>query len=276
MSANQPEILCPECGTRNPADAIHCAECGYRLQNHGQATSVWRRPVSDMPTEAIPLRGSSQATTPFESTGSPPPIGPTPPRPAWTPPPVQPSPPSGPSGCVLGFLGLLIIAIVAGFFAWSVGRSYVRSRVNDRITSGIVTQVSRIPAVTPPASGKIVITDAEVNAQIKAYSGSLDPIKDPVATIDRSGIHVRFKVYGTTSTFSRLPVAAGGKIVILKPEITGGIAGQFVDANTVASIIEAQLADLLRRSGVTPASITLADGSLTVNTALPTARGNGA
>jgi hypothetical protein len=268
VSAIPPEIVCPDCGASNPADAIHCAECGHRLQSHGQATSVWRRPVSDMPTEAIPAYGSSQATTPFSPSGPPEPFGPPPPT--WAPPPVVPRKPSGPSGCVLGFLGLLIIAIAAGFFVWSVGRSYVRSQVNDRITSGIVTQVGQIPAVTPPASGKITITDAEVNEEIQAYAGSLDPIKDPVATIDQSGIHVRFKVYGTSSEFSGIPVAAGGKIVILRPKITGGVAGQFVDADAVASVVEEQLADLLRRSGVTPASITLADGSLTINTAVPT------
>lgn len=275
MSATPPEILCPECGASNPADAIHCAECGHRLQNHGQATSVWRRPVSDMPTEAIPAYGSSRATTPFSPSGPTAPLAPTPPPPTWTPPPVVPRKPSGPSGCVLGFLGLLIIVIVALLFAWSIGRSYVRSQVNDRITSGIVTQVGRIPAATPPASGKIVITGAQVNARIKAYSGSLDPIKNPVATIDQSGIHVRFKVYGTTSTFSGIPVAASGTIVILKPKISGGVAGQFVDADAVASVVEEQLADLLRRSGITPASITLADGSLTINTATPTAVSNG-
>jgi hypothetical protein len=274
VSVNPPEIVCPDCGASNPGDAIHCAECGHRLQSHGQATSVWRRPVSDMPTEAIPAYGSSQATTPFSPSGPAAPLGPTPPPPVWTPP-VAPRKPSGPSGCVLGVLGLLIIAIVALFFAWSIGRSYVRSQVNDRITSGIVTQVGQIPAVTPPASGKIVITDDEVNEQIQAYAGSLDPIKDPVATIDQSGIHVRFKAYGTSSEFSGIPVAAGGKIVILKPKISGGVAGQFVDADAVASIVEEQLADLLRRSGVTPASITLADGSLTINTATPTAVSNG-
>jgi hypothetical protein len=276
VSSRAPDILCPECGTRNPSDAVHCAECGHRLQSHGQSTSVWRRPVSsrgDAPTEAIPLLGSSQATTPFDSSGPSVPLGPRPVQ-SPTPPPATP-PPSGPPGCLLGFLGLLIIAIVAGFFAWSVGRSYVRSQVNDRIESGIVTQVSRIPAVTPPASGRIVITQAEVNDQIKAYAGSLDPIKDPVATIDRTGIHVHFTVYGRSSEFSGLPVAAGGKIVILKPKISG-LAGQFVDADAVSTIVEEQLADLLRRSGVTPASITLADGSLTVNTGAPRSAGNGA
>lgn len=190
-----------------------------------------------------------------------------------TPPQRQYAKPNGPPGCVLGAFGLLIIAIVAALFAWSVARPYVRDRVGDRITSGVSTQVSGIPVVTVPAGGKITVTQADVNATIKDYAGSLDPISDPVAVIDRTGIHVKFKIYGTSSEFSALPVAAGGKIVLLKPKVSG-TAGQFVDAGQLATIIEQQLASLMARSNLKPTSVVLSDGALTINTGPSGTAGN--
>lgn len=285
MTARQPDIVCPECGSSNPAGSIHCAECGFRLANHGQAPNLWRRASGGSPSRPMV---SSQATTPFEPIPSDPtaPIASPsvpPPRPpmVWplsTPGPMPSQPPrtkpSGPSGCVLGGLAVLIIAIVAALFAWSIARPYVRGRVGDRITSGVSTQVSEIGVVTVTATGKITLTQDEVNTAIKGYSGSLDPISDPVATLNRTGVHVKFTLYGTTSEFSALPVAAGGKIVLLKPKISG-VAGQFVDAGQLATVIEQQLAALMARSNLTPASVTLIDGALIINTNTgPSAAGN--
>ena len=287
MTSNRTEAVCPECGTSNPAGSVHCAQCGRRLISHGQAGSVWRRPVaakSDSSTDVIDLipisATSSQATTPIPSgdwnSGATRPLAPggnpeaswtssKPPSPTPPPPlPIQPKP-GGPPGCVLGCLGLLIVLVIAGVFAWSVGRPYLRDRVGDRISSGISTQVAAIPQVTVTSSGRLTVTDAEINREIQDYSGSIDPISDPVATIDRTGIHIKFDVYGASSEFSGLPIVQAGRIVIRDPKITG-VAGQVVDADAIAAMVEEQLAGLMRRSGLTPSSIVLSQGSLTVVT----------
>jgi hypothetical protein len=285
MSAGQADVTCPECGATNPAGAVHCAECGERLASHGRAASVWSRPVAakgDDATDVIDLVPrssiSSQATTPIPNgdwnNGGARPLAPgESPESTWTssPPPVRPpSPPvqpkpGGPPGCVLGCLGLLIVLAVAVVFVYSVGRPYLRDRVGDRISEGIATQVGAIPQVTVTSAGRITLTNADINNAIHDYTGSIDPISDPVATIDRTGIHIKFKVYGTSSEFSGLPVVAAGRIVLLKPKISG-VAGRVVDTDAIVSMVEDQLAALMSRSGLTPTSIVLGDGSLSVVT----------
>jgi hypothetical protein len=285
MTAGQPDVICPECGAVNPAGSVHCAECGRRLTSHGQAASVWSRPTavkSDQATDVIdlvPLSSlSSQATTPIPNgdwnNGGARPLAPgEPPESTWTSPPspvrppTPPAPPKpgGPPGCVLGCLGLLIVLVVAGVFAYSVGRPYLRDRVGDRISEGISTQVGAIPDVTVTSGGRLTLTNADLNNAIHDYTGSLDPISNPVATIDRAGIHIKFKIYGTSSEFSGLPVVSAGRIVILKPKISG-VAGRVVDADSIVTIVEDQLAALMSRSGLTPSSIVLDNGSLSVVT----------
>ena len=294
MAQTPPDVICPECRAANPAGSIHCANCGLRLISHGQATNVWSRPavatpetakdaadfanapaLSSQATMPIPAgdwnAGASRSAAPSEDT----PTTWTPPRPA---PPIGPrvpavQKPGGPPGFVLGCFGLLIVLAVAGLFAWSVGRPYVRNRVGERVSSGVATEVGAIPEVTVTSSGEITLTDADLNRSISDYSGSIDPISDPVATIDRTGMHIRFKVYSRSSEFTGLPIVQGGRIVIRDSSISG-LAGQVVDADEIASIVEQQLADLMTRSNLTPSSIVLSDGSLSVITAPAAGSGN--
>ena len=238
MKPNPAEVICPECGANNPADAVHCGQCGRRLTTHGQAANVWSRPIaaaSDAQTDVIDLvpvaTMSSQATTPIPSgdwnNGGTRPLAPgAPPESEWTPASASPPPsapikpkPSGPPGCVLGCTGLFIVLIVAAIFGGMIGRSYLRNQADDRITAGITTQLGAIENVTVNA-GTLTLTDANINSQIKSFTGSLGPISDPVASINRDGIHITFDVLGRSSEFSGQPIVRDGRIVILNPKIS--------------------------------------------------------
>ncbi len=289
MKPNLADINCPECGASNPADAVHCAQCGRRLATHGQAANVWSRPIaaaSDAQTAAIDLTPvsalSSQATTPIPGGdwggGGTRPLAPgAPPEPVLTPQPASPPPsapnkpkPGGPPGCVLGCTGLFIVLIVAAIFGGMIGRSYVRDQADERISTGITTQLGAIDNVTVNA-GALTLTGAEINNQIKSFTGSLGPISDPVASIDPTGVHITFDVLGRSSEVTGQPIVRGGKIVILDPRISGP-ARFVVDASTISAIAEEQLAGLMARSNITPKSIVLGQNSLTVVTTESTSK----
>jgi len=278
MTPNPADIICPECSAANPADAVHCAQCGRRLISHGQAANVWSRPIaaaSEAQTNAIdptPVSAkSSQATTPisggdWNDGGAQPRASISQPEATWGRPPAAPvkRKPGGPPSWVLGCLGIFIVLIVAAIFGGMVGRAYIRGQADDRIKEGITTQVGAMPNLTVNA-GTLTLTDAEINRQIKSFTGSLDPISDPVASLDREGIHITFDVLGRSSKFSGQPIVRDGKIVILNPAISGP-ARFIVDADSISSIAEEQLAALMTRSNITPKSIVLSQGALTVIT----------
>jgi hypothetical protein len=171
----------------------------------------------------------------------------------------------GPAGCLLGVLAFLIIAVVAGVFAWAVARPMVNDRVQKQLDRGLATQVAAISVPTAQVTGQVTLTEDQINREIAANAGSFDPVKNPRVRVLPNELRVSFDLYGVTSTYRGGLAVNNGKIVVVDPQLSGP-AGKILDAGQVADILEAQLASLMERSRVRPTAVRLQDGKMTVTT----------
>ncbi len=290
---------CLTCGTQNPLSANLCVRCGQPLPKPGDLGRLWGvdpdagpggNGVIDLAPAGDP---SSQVTAPLGPTRTYDPLIPEPETPvdpwsargsrlgtgspgatvsypAVTPGALGASAPvaakrRGPGGCLLGLLALLIIAAIGGAFAWTVARPLVSDRVREELDRGIATQVAAIDAPVLRSPGQMTLTEDQINREIEAVAGSYDPVENVRVRILQEEIRVSFDLYGTTSTYRGGVAVKQGRIVVVDPELSGA-AGQLLDADDVAEILETQLAALMERSNVTPTAVRLRDGQLTVTT----------
>ncbi|MEA2524050.1 MAG: hypothetical protein QOF73_1277 [Thermomicrobiales bacterium] len=171
----------------------------------------------------------------------------------------------GPAGCLLGMLAFVIIAAVAGVFAWAIAKPIVNDRVQAELDHGIATQVAAIDVPSLRTAGRITLTEDEINAEIGRFAGSYDPVKNLRFRILPEELRVSFDLYGVTSTYRGGLKVENGRMVVVDPELSGP-AGQILDAREIADILETQLASLMDRSDVQPAAVRLREGVLTVTT----------
>jgi hypothetical protein len=171
----------------------------------------------------------------------------------------------GPGGCLLGFLAFLIIGAVSAVFIWAIAKPIVSDRVQKELDRGIATQVAAIDTPKLQAAGTMTLTEADINREIQGLEGSYDPVKNLDVQIDPDEISVSFDLYGVTSTYRGGAKVEDGQIVVVDPELSGP-AGQFLNAEDVAEILETQLASLMERSDLQPTAVRLGDGEMTVTT----------
>ena len=172
----------------------------------------------------------------------------------------------GPSGCLLGALGLVLIALVGAVL---VGLVAYNAATGDGLRDGLrevaATEVTQIGPVDVPEDGRLTVSEADVNRTIRRYTDEYGAISDPTFTIDPSGVVLNFSVLGVDSSYRSGMVAEGGRLRLTDPEASGA-AGRVLDADEMVGIVEPALNDVLRQSGVTAAAVELGDGELTVIT----------
>jgi hypothetical protein len=171
----------------------------------------------------------------------------------------------GPHGCLLGVIAVLLICVVTGAFAWLVGRPFVTNAVESEVDRTITTQVAAIATLPVEPNGEIVVTEAQINESIRSYQGSFDPIKDPRVEIAENEVRVRFKLYGSTSTY-RGGLEVHNNHLIVVDERVDGPAGRVLDETDLATILEHQVATLLDRFDLEPVAVHVDDGAITIET----------
>src|SRR5262249_19225714 len=138
-------------------------------------------------------------------------------------------------------------------------------RVEKQLDRGLSTQVAVISVPTVQVTGQVTLTEDEINKEIAGYAGSFDPVKNPRVRVLPDELRVSFDLYGVTSTYRGGLKVDNGKIVVVDPELSGP-AAQVLDAQSVADILETQLATLMARSRVQATGVRLQDGKMTVTT----------
>jgi hypothetical protein len=198
-----------------------------------------------------------------------PPQGGAPPPAYGAPPPYAYAPPTrgrrGPGGCLLGLLAFLLICVVAAGFAVLVARPYVSGRVRDELDRTLSTQVADLPPITVEAAGQFVVTEREINQNIRLYAAAYDPIEDPVVSITTNEIRVDFDLYGTSSAYHGGLTVRGGRVVVVDPEVEGP-AGQVLDAEDLAAVLEEQFAAVMTRSNLRPTRVQLRNNEVVITT----------
>ncbi len=193
--------------------------------------------------------------------------------PGGPPPGAPPTPPAGrrgPSGCLLGALGVVIVGLVAAALIVMV---IVNGATGDGLRDGLrevaATEASRVGPVEIPADGRLSVTEAEINRSIRQYTDDFGAIDDPTVNIAPDGLELNFSTVGIASTWRAGMAVEDGRLVLTDPS-ADGLASRVLGADDVVAVVEPALNDILRQSGVIATSVELGDGELTVVTA-PTA-----
>lgn len=285
--------FCPACGARLTPGVSHCPSCGQPLANRDEIARLWgvdpdapadESAIIDLYPESL---ASLQATTPFTQTRpfqpsdraasksepdpwssaggtlgkkAAPPTTPTPP------PPIAPPPkPGGPPGCLLGCLALLIIAGMAALLAWGAVRPWISDQVEEEISIGLTNELRQIDAIPVTSGGRITLTEDEINADLAAHAEEYRPIERASVAISDEEIAVTFELYGVSSTYRGGLAVVNGRLTVIDPSLSGP-AGRIIDADEIGAVFEREVAELLRRSNISPASVRLRDGSLVITT----------
>lgn len=284
-------VFCPNCGTRNLATAQACRSCGELLPTREDRPRFQRRsPASNDPalqeTQAIPVRPPAAPPSSSPPPAPPPPVTPVTPAPKAAPAqPHYPSPPPeavrplptpsrartlpgvqrGPHGCLLGIIALVLICLAAGSLVWLVGRPLLTTAVEREIDRTVATQVAGIERIPLESTGEIVITEEEINRNLQDYEGSLDPVEDLEVEVVADEVRVRFRLYGSTSTYRGNLDVRGNRLVVVDEHIDGP-AGRVLDAGGLATILEDEVAALLDRFDLEPVDVRVRDGAIRIET----------
>ena len=173
---------------------------------------------------------------------------------------------SGPPGFLLGCLAILIIVGIGALLAWGAVRAVVSDEIEDELSVGITNELRSVDNVPPPTSGRVRITEDEVNAALRENADRYEPVEDVAVAIDSDAITIRFSLYGLESTYRTGLAVDDGRIVLVDSSLDGA-AGRFVDVDEVGAVFEAEVAELLRRSNLQPTEVSLRDGSVVITTA---------
>jgi hypothetical protein len=235
------------------------------------------------PPPAAPTASATAATQTASRTGAPPSPPPTRPAPAASSqqpspavhyplaPPIKPQPRinpqfrSGPHGCILGVIAVVMICSLVGGFAWLIGRPLLTDATESEVDEGIATQVAGIEQLPVEPSGELRITEAEINDGIASYGGSFDPVEDPRVEIEDGEISVGFELYGSRSTYRGDLDVRDGRLVVVDARVDGP-AGRFLDEDAFAEILEGQFAALMNRFDLVPTDVRVADGVVVIET----------
>ncbi len=170
-------------------------------------------------------------------------------------------------GCLMGLAAIGIFCVVAGILGWQLlARPYARDLAHDRLEAAAATQVVAIGTLPVPPSGRVTITDEQVNRALQANPDRYDPLEDPTLTFTPNWVQVAFDLYGTRSTYTAGLAVENGSLAVVDGRVDGP-AGQVLVAEDAAAIVEQQLAALLARSDRRVTGVRLGDGTLAIETA---------
>ena len=173
----------------------------------------------------------------------------------------------GPSGCLLGALGVVLIALVGAVLVALIAyNATTGGQLRDGLRNVAATEVTQLGPVDVPQDGRLTVSEADVNRTIRRYTDDYGAISDPTFEIADSGVVLNFSVLGIDSSYRSGLVAEGGQLRLTDPEAFGA-ASRVLSADDMTGIVEPALNDILAQSGVTATGVELGDGELTVLTA---------
>ncbi len=173
----------------------------------------------------------------------------------------------GPSGCLLGALGVVLIALVGAVLVALIAYDATTGgQLRDGLRDVAATEVTQIGPVDVPEDGRLAVSEADVNRTIRRYTDDYGAISDPTFEIADNGVVLNFSVLGIDSSYRSGLVAEGGQLRLTAPVATGA-AARVLSADDLTGIVEPALNDILAQSGVTATGVELGDGELTVLTA---------
>lgn len=273
----QPGSDQPSYGQTGYGDYDHGAYGSAQADNASyQQTAPYGAPYGSYDPYGSPASASDtyQYGTPPQTQSYPydPPSDPSPPAAS----PRQPLPPpvrreSGPAGCIMGCLAVLIIAaLAAAFVGLGIVRPLLKDEIGDEIERVVATQVAQQLAPgdgTPEfTAGTYVISADEINDDLRRNSDAYEPLDSPEITIDPDGLELSFEAFGQESSYRGGVAVENGRIVLTDVEASG-LAERVLPANDVQEILEGEFNGYILDAGLIVEEAQLSDGELILTTA---------
>jgi hypothetical protein len=158
-----------------------------------------------------------------------------------------------------------LIGAVAGLLAWGAVRPLISNQVEEEISVGLSNELRDVERVPVTGSGRITLSEAEINQDLKRNAELYQPVENASVSIAPDGIAIRFEMYGVSSTYQSGLAVEDGRLVVVDPSLNGP-AGRIIDADAIGAVFEREVAELLRRSDLRPTDVRLRDGSIVVTT----------
>jgi hypothetical protein len=155
----------------------------------------------------------------------------------------------------------LVLGLVACLLLYFVGLPRVQDRVADDFQEGVSTVVAQGITDAAPGSGTLVITEAQLNAQLS------DDVEnsDVVAEITPAGISIELEFDESNDRevgYSAVPVAEDGKLVLTQVEAQDGFMERFLPKGKLADAVEDGVNGVLAEHNLELTSIDLEDGQM--------------
>jgi hypothetical protein len=160
--------------------------------------------------------------------------------------------------------GLLLICCILG---WFIGIPRLQDNIADEISKELSTEVANqldTNGTNLPA-GTHTVSVAELQNQIDANMDD-SSASDFGISVDANGIEVGFTSGTQDFSYSGMPVARDGELVIEDMEVSEGWLGRIMPADKVANLIEDGINDYFAARGQRIESIQLGDDEITFTT----------
>jgi hypothetical protein len=146
-------------------------------------------------------------------------------------------------GCLVGFISLVVLAVllVGGWFL--VLRPYLNNMVSSKLDSVLTNAVNKIPpevAVAP--AGRVPLSETVLNNLLVLNSSPDDVVKNTQIHVTSAAMSLQFQVFGFTSTVSGVPKVVQGQLVATNVTVDG-IAALIFTPDEITALANRHLAE---------------------------------
>jgi len=172
-----------------------------------------------------------------------------------------------PRGCLTAIAAMAGLLLICCIVAWFFGLPRLQDNIADEISRELSTEVANQLDTTGGTldPGTHTISVAELQKQVEANMDD-SSASDFIISVDGSGIQVGFTSGTQDFSYSGMPVARDGQLVIEDMEVSEGWLGRIMPADKVADIIEDGINDYFAARGQEIESIQLGDDEITFTT----------
>lgn len=172
-------------------------------------------------------------------------------------------------GCLITVIAILLVCVAGCGLGYFVALPRARDSARDGVRNAISTQVAiQIPAPAngKPDPGSYTLTEAELQQQLRDNVDS-NTVNDIVITISETGFEFGLTTSGDQkTTYTGLPVAENGKLQMTGMKTTSGVLEFIFPAKDLGKAIEEAVNNYLVENDLRLDSLTLEDGSITLET----------
>jgi len=169
-------------------------------------------------------------------------------------------------GCLVGAVGLLGLCVLGVALGWLVVLPRAREGIRGEVADGVGTEIAgQIAAAGAAEPGRHVISARSLEDRLRGQVEG-DNVENLVVRITPAGVAFGFSPRGETATYTGVPVAEGGRLVLDDMAVSNGTLGLFLRPADVGAAIADGVNRYLDEHGLRLEAVELGEGELTLVT----------